>query len=75
MGPFLITISLIGILIVVGIAVSVRINAQNLLGKVRFRRIRRVRTLKPLPDGTLVEETIVETRVEEAPTEEEEEEA
>jgi hypothetical protein len=73
MGPFLITISLIGILIVVGIAVSLRINAQNLLGKVRFRRIRRVRTLKPLPDGTLVEETIVETRVEEAPTEEEEE--
>jgi len=73
MGPFLITISLIGILIVVGIAVSLRINAQHILGKVRFRRIRRVRTLKPLPDGTVVEETIVETRVEQAPTEEEEE--
>jgi hypothetical protein len=71
MGPFLITISLIGILIVVGIAVSLRINAQNILGKVRFRRIRRVRTLKPLPDGTVVEETIVETRVEQAPVEEE----
>ncbi|HLZ57400.1 MAG TPA: hypothetical protein VKR06_10675 [Ktedonosporobacter sp.] len=71
MGPFLITISLIGILIVVGIAVSLRINAQHILGKVRFGRIRRVRTLKPLPDGTVLEETIVETRVEEAPTEEE----
>ena len=71
MGPFLITIALIGILIAVGIAVSVRINARSLLGKVRFRRVRRVRTLTPMPDGTTVEETIVETTVEEAPVEEE----
>jgi hypothetical protein len=71
MGPFLITISLIGILIVVGIAISVRINAQSLLGKVRFRRVRRVRTLTPMSDGTMVEETVVETSVEPTPVEEE----
>jgi hypothetical protein len=71
MGPFLITIALIGILIVAGIAISVRINSQSLLGKVRFRRVRRVRILTPMPDGKTVEETIVETSVEETPVEEE----
>ena len=62
---------LIGLLIAAGVFISVRIHAQNLLGKVRFRRVRRSRTLTPMPDGTTVEETIVETIVEEAPVEEE----
>jgi hypothetical protein len=71
MGQFLFTMVLIGLLIVAGIIISKRIHAQSLLGKVRFRRVRRSRTLTPMPDGTTVEETIVETIVEEAPVEEE----
>jgi len=71
LGQFLITMVLIGLLIAAGLYISVRINAQNLLGKVRFRRVRRLRTLTPMPDGTTVEETIVEITVEESPVEEE----
>jgi hypothetical protein len=70
MGPFLFTMVLIGLLIAAGVFISMRINAQNLLGKVRFRRVRRLRSLTPMPDGTTVEETIVETTVEELPVEE-----
>ena len=62
---------LIVLLIAAGVYISVRVNAQRLLGKVRFRRVRRVRTLTPMPDGTTVEETIVETTVAEAPVEDE----
>ena len=71
MGQFLFTMVLIGLLIAVGVYISVRINAQRLQGKVRFRRVRRSRTLTPMPDGTMVEETVVETTEEEAPVEEE----
>jgi hypothetical protein len=71
LGPFLFTMVLIILLIVAGIVISKRIHDQHLLGKVRFRRVRRSRTLTPMPDGTTVEETIVETTVEEAPVEEE----
>ncbi len=70
MGPFLLTMVLIALLIAAGVFISKRIYAQKLRGKVRFRRIRRVRHLKPLPDGTMLEETIVETTVEKAPVEE-----
>ena len=75
MGPFLITVVLMVLLCCAVVYISVRVKAQNLLGKVRFRRVRRVRTLTPMPDGTTVEETIVETSVEtteeESPVEEE----
>ncbi len=71
MGPFLITMALLGILIALGIAINVRINGQSLLGKARFRRVRRVRKLTPMPDGTTLEETIVETTIQETPVEEE----
>jgi hypothetical protein len=71
LGQFLITMVLICLLIAAGLYISVRINAQRLPGKVRFRRERRSRTLTPMPDGTTVEETIVETTIEEAPVEEE----
>ena len=64
MGPFLITVVLMVLLCCAVVYISVRVKAQNLLGKVRFRRVRRVRTLTPMPDGTTVEETIVETSVE-----------
>jgi hypothetical protein len=62
---------LIGLIIAAGVYISVRIHSPSLLGKARFRRVRRVRTLTPMPDGTTVEETIVETTVAEAPVEEE----
>ncbi len=71
MGPFLITMVLIGLLIAASIFISKRIYAHSLRGKVRFRRVRRVRKLKPMPDGTTVEETIIETTVEKSPVEEE----
>ena len=70
MGPFLLTMVLIGLLIAASIIISKRIYAQKLRGKVRFRRVRRLRRLKPLPDGTMLEETIVETTVEKSPVEE-----
>jgi len=63
----------LSLVIVVGVVISLRINSHRLPGKGRFRRVRRLRSLTPMPDGTTVEETIVETRVEQAPTEEEEE--
>jgi hypothetical protein len=68
LGQFLVAMVLIGLLIAAGVFVSVRI---RLPGKVHFRRVRRSRTLTPMPDGTTVEETIVETTVEEAQVEEE----
>ena len=71
MGPFLFTVVLMVLLCCAVVYISKRIHAQSLLGKVRFRRVRRVRTLTPMPDGTTVEETIVETSVEESPVEEE----
>ena len=71
MGQFLITMVLIGLLIAAGVYISVRINPQILPGKVGFRRVRHLRTLTPMPDGTTVEETIVETTEEKAPVEEE----
>jgi hypothetical protein len=71
MGTFLFTMVFLGLLIVGGIVISLRINAHRFLGRGRFRRVRRLRKLKPMPDGTTVEETIVETTEEELPVEEE----
>ncbi len=73
MGPFLFTMVFFVLLCCAVVYISLRVNAQSLLGKVRFRRVRRMRTLTPMPDGTTVEETIVETSVktteEESPVE------
>lgn len=71
MEPFLVTMVILGLLIVGGIIVSLRINASRLQGPGRFIRVRRQRTRKPLPDGTVVEETVVETTEKELPAEEE----
>jgi hypothetical protein len=38
----------------------VRLYTRGALGTGRFRRIRRVRSLKPLPDGTVMEEKVEE---------------
>ncbi len=69
METFLVTLVLVGLLITVGVVVSVRLYARGELGVGRFRRVRRVRTRRPIPGGTAVEETIEETIDEELPVE------
>ncbi len=69
METFLVTLVLVGLLITVGVVVSVRLYARGELGVGRFRRVRRVRTRRPIPGGTAVEETIDETIDEELPVE------
>lgn len=71
MEAFLITLLVLCLLIGGGIVISWRLFRRRLLETGGFRRIRRVRTLRPLPDGTTVEETIVETTPIEPPVKEE----
>ena len=71
MEAFVLTLILVSLLILGGIVLSVRLYRRRLLETGGFRRVRRVRTLTPLPDGTTVEETIVETIDEEALVKEE----
>jgi len=71
MEAFLVIVALVGLLIVVGVVVSVRFYARGGLGIGRLRRIRRVHTIKPMPDGTAVRETVEEIIDEEAPVQEE----
>jgi len=54
---FMVVVSL---LIIAGVVSSVRLYTRGALGTGRFRRIRRVRSLKPLPDGTVIEEKVEE---------------
>jgi hypothetical protein len=61
MEAFLIMLLVVGLLIFVGVKISVRLYAQGALRTGRFRRIRRVRSLKPKPGSTAIEETIEET--------------
>jgi hypothetical protein len=70
MGAFLVTLALVSLLIIVGVVVSVRFYARGGLGIGRFRRVRRVRTITPMPDGTAVRETVEEIIDEEAPVQE-----
>ena len=71
METFLVTLVVVSLLIIAGIVTSVRFYAQGALGMGRFRRIRRLRFLKPKPDGTMIEETVEEVIDEEVPVEEE----
>ncbi len=64
---FLVVMSL---LIIAGVVSSVRLYTRGALGTGRFRRIRRVRALKPMPDGTVMEEKVEEIIEEEVPVEE-----
>jgi len=64
---FLVVVSLF---IIAGVLSSVRLYTRGALGTGRFRRIRRVRSRKPLPDGTVMEENVEEVIEEEAPIEE-----
>ena len=54
------------LLIVAGMTINVRLSTRGALGRGRFRRIRRLRSRRPLPSGTVIEELIDE----EAPVEE-----
>jgi hypothetical protein len=71
MEAFVLTLILVSLLILGGIVLSVRLYRRRLLETGGFRRVRRVRTITPLPDGRMVEETIVETVDEEALVKEE----
>jgi hypothetical protein len=69
MEAFLIMLVVFGLLISVGIVISVRFYARGALGVGRFRRIRRVRFLKPRHSRAGNEETIEEIVEEEVPVE------
>lgn len=67
METFLFTLLVVGLLIFAGVVLSVRLYRQGAMGAGRFKRIRRLRSYKPTPGGTVVEETVEEIIDEEAP--------
>jgi hypothetical protein len=67
MEAFLLMLLVVGLLIFAGVVVSVRLYSQGALGTGRFRRIRRLRFLRPRPGGTVMEETVEEIIDEEVP--------
>jgi hypothetical protein len=67
MEAFLFMLLVVGLLIVAGVVISVRLFTQGALGTGRFRQIRRVRSLRPKPGGTVMEKSIEEIIDEEVP--------
>jgi hypothetical protein len=67
MAAFLLMLLVVGLLIFAGVKISVRLHTQGALGTGRFRRIRRVRFLRPKPGGAVMEETVEEIIDEEVP--------
>jgi hypothetical protein len=67
MEAFLLTLLVVGLLIFAGVKISVRLYTQGALGKGRFRQIRRLRSRRPDPGGTVIEETVEEIIDEEVP--------
>ncbi len=67
MEAFLLMLLVVGLLMVVGVKISVRLYTQGALGTGRFRRIRRVRSLRPQAGSTVTEETVEEIIDEEVP--------
>ena len=67
MEAFLLMLLVVGLLIFTGVAISVRLYTQGALGTGRFRRIRRLRSLRPQFGSTVMEETVEEIIDEEAP--------
>jgi len=67
MEAFLLMLLVVGLLIFAGVNISVRLHKQGALGTGRFRRIRRVHSLRPKPAGTVMEETVEEIIDEEVP--------
>jgi hypothetical protein len=66
MGTFLFTLLVVGLLIFAGVVISVRLYTKGALGSGHLKRIRRLRSYKPVPGGTVVEETVEEVIEEEA---------
>jgi hypothetical protein len=60
MAAFLLMLLVVGLFIFAGVKISVRLHTQGTLGTGRFRRIRRVRSLRPKPGGAVIEETVEE---------------
>lgn len=56
---------IVGLLIVVGVIISVRLQRMLIAG--RFRRVRHVRTVTSAPDGSIVEKTVTEAIPAESP--------
>ena len=67
MAAFLLMLLVVGLLIVAGVKISVRLHTQGALGTGRFRRIRRLRFLRPKPGGAVMEETVEDFIDEEVP--------
>ena len=67
MEAFLLTLLVVGLLIFAGVKISVRLYTQGALGTGRFRQIRRLRSRRPNPGGTVIEETVEEIIDEEVP--------
>jgi hypothetical protein len=67
MAAFLLMLLVVGLLIFAGVKISVRLHTQGAPGTGRFRRIRRVRFLRPKPGGAVMEETVEEIIDEEVP--------
>ena len=67
MEAFLLMLLVVGLLIFAGVKISVRLYRQGALGTGRFRRIRRLRSLRPDPGGTVMVETVEEILDEEVP--------
>lgn len=67
MEAFLLMLLVVGLLIFVGVKMSVRLYTQGALGTGRFRQIRRLRSLRPKPGSTVMEETVEEIIDEEVP--------
>jgi hypothetical protein len=67
MGVFLLMLLVVGLLIYAGVVISVRLYTQGALGTGRFRRIRRLRSLRPKPGIPVIEETVEEIIDEEVP--------
>ena len=57
MGTFLLTLVVFALLMTAGVAISVRLYTRGAIGTGRFRRIRRVRAV---PGGPVIEEIIEE---------------
>ena len=67
METFLIMLLVVGLLIFVGVKISVHLYTQSALGTGRFRRVRRVRSLRPETGSPVIEETVEEIIDEEVP--------
>ncbi|GAC1566534.1 MAG: hypothetical protein NVS3B14_09650 [Ktedonobacteraceae bacterium] len=69
----LIFILIVALLIIVGVLTSVHLYTEGASGLTtgRFKRIRRVRKVRPAPGGSVIEETEEEIIDEEVPVEEE----